>query len=77
MTRDEHMAWCKERAIKYLDSGDLVNAMASFTSDMSKHPETDQYMCSPAISMLAVVDGFGAVRYNDARRLRRFVEGCR
>ena len=40
MTRDEHLAWCKARALEYLDAGDLVNAVASMASDLTKHPET-------------------------------------
>jgi len=39
-TRAEHLAWCKERALEYLDEGDVQQAFASFASDMSKHPET-------------------------------------
>lgn len=75
--RDQHMAWCKQRAIEYLDQGDLNGALASFMSDMSKQPDTDEYMRSPAIAMLVVVDGLGGVQNNDAHRLRRFIEGCR
>jgi hypothetical protein len=40
MTRDDHLAWCKQRAVEYLDSGDLANALGSFKSDLGKHPET-------------------------------------
>lgn len=40
MTRDEHMAWCKKRALEYLDAGDITNAVTSMMSDLSKHPET-------------------------------------
>jgi hypothetical protein len=39
-TRSEHMAWAKERALAYVDAGDVSNAFASLTSDVSKHPET-------------------------------------
>jgi hypothetical protein len=39
-TRTEHLAWCKERALEYVDMGDLQNAFASMASDMQKHPET-------------------------------------
>jgi hypothetical protein len=69
MTRAEHLAWCKQRALEYLDAGDLVNAMASMGSDMSKHPGTRGYP--------AVLDAL-AIRYvidNDAAALRRWIEG--
>lgn len=28
MTRDEHLAWCKERALRYADRGELADAVA-------------------------------------------------
>jgi hypothetical protein len=29
VTCDEHLAWCKQRALEYVDAGDLTNAVAS------------------------------------------------
>lgn len=55
--REQHLAWCKERALAYVDRGDLVNALASFTSDMSKHPETD----TETTKVLIATVGFRAV----------------
>jgi hypothetical protein len=48
MTRDEHMKWCKSRAIDEFDfyntkSGlkeAIKNGIISMTSDINKHPET-------------------------------------
>ncbi len=40
ITRQEHLEWCKQRALEYVDAGDLQGAFASFASDTSKHPET-------------------------------------
>lgn len=40
LTRAEYLQWCKDRALEYLNQGDLLNAVASMSSDMSKHPET-------------------------------------
>lgn len=40
MTREEHMQWCKDRAMDYVKRGDLVNAVASMMSDLSKHDDT-------------------------------------
>jgi hypothetical protein len=39
MTRDEHLAWCKKRALEYLDRGELENAVASMGSDLRQHAE--------------------------------------
>ena len=43
MTRQEHLAWCKQRALEYVDNGDLTNAYASMASDLRKHPETENH----------------------------------
>jgi hypothetical protein len=36
MTRDEHLAWCKARALEYVDAGDLDQARTSMLSDLTK-----------------------------------------
>lgn len=43
MNRQEHLQFCKDRALEYLDRGDLNNAATSMMSDMKKHPETADY----------------------------------
>ncbi len=40
MDRTEHLQWCKDRALEYVEAGDMQQAFASFSSDMSKHPDT-------------------------------------
>jgi len=41
MNRAEHLAWCKQRALAYLDTDDdYVNAFNSMASDLQKHAET-------------------------------------
>jgi len=40
MTREEHLAWCKQRALEYVERGDLTNAFMSMLSDLNKHDET-------------------------------------
>ena len=44
MTRKEHMQWCKDRALAYIAEGDTTNAFASMTSDLNKHPETQDHV---------------------------------
>ena len=39
-TRAEHLQWCKDRALAYVEVDDNQQAFNSFMSDMSKHPET-------------------------------------
>jgi hypothetical protein len=38
--RREHLAWCKQRALEYVDAGDVDLALASLISDLGKHPST-------------------------------------
>ena len=33
MNRQEHLDWCKKRALEYVDAGDLSGGMASMMSD--------------------------------------------
>lgn len=70
VTRDEHLAWCKTRALKYLDIGDVKNAVASMGSDLTKHPGTNG---SSGLMML----GISYAINNDAAGARRWIEGFR
>ena len=39
-TREEHLAWCKQRALEYIERGEIQNGLTSMLSDLDKHPET-------------------------------------
>lgn len=69
MTRQEHLNWCKQRALEYLDRGDVANAVTSMMSDMEKHPETK--VSSPTLNML----GLMAAQHNDVNEARRYITG--
>jgi hypothetical protein len=43
ITGDEHLEWCKKRALEYLDVGDPAQAFTSMLSDLRKHPETENH----------------------------------
>lgn len=50
MTRTEHLAWAKQRALEYCDRGELQYALDSLISDMGKHPDThDPYWAEAAV----------------------------
>jgi hypothetical protein len=70
MTRKEHLAWCKQRALEYLDRGDLTNALASMISDMRKHPEN-----IGAVHGILPMVGMLAVQEHDSVKLRYWIEG--
>lgn len=69
-TRNEHLAWCKQRAREYLDHSDAQNALASMLSDLGKHPETKEH--------IGIQLGLGlmmAGQLSTVQQVRDFVEG--
>lgn len=70
VTYDEHLTWCKKRALEYLDRGDIQSAIASMLSDIRKHPEGGIH---PMVEImgLRIATGF------DVREARRYIEGFR
>jgi hypothetical protein len=70
MTRSEHLQWCKQRAIEYIDAGDLQQAFASMVSDLNKHTETAGH---PAIELGTMQLMSGFLSTPDA--MKKFIEG--
>jgi|KBSSwiStaDraftv2_1062776.scaffolds.fasta_scaffold3762080_1 hypothetical protein len=70
LTRDEHIAWCKKRALEYLDEGDIKNGVTSMLSDLSKHPETRE-LSEAGYAQI----GMHMIMIGDMAAARRFVEG--
>ena len=70
MTRTEHLQWCKDRALEYVNNDDLKNAYASMASDLRKHKETESHA--------GIVMGMGllmAGHLDTAEKMRHFIEG--
>lgn len=74
LSRAEHMALCKRRALEYVDAGQLDNALASMLSDLSKHRETADLANR---SVLAWKAGLLACVMKDAAGVRAFIEEFR
>lgn len=70
MTRQEHLDWCKQRAIEYVDQGDIQNAYASMASDRGKHPETEGH-AAIQLGMMMLMAG----QLSSPQEMRRFIEG--
>ena len=68
MNRDEHLAWCKKRALEYLDAGDLINAVGSMISDMQ---DLGTDAVNPYLMMIGAMDA----QAGDERAVRRWIEG--
>jgi hypothetical protein len=70
MKRQEHMEWCKKRALEYVDIGDLPNAFASMTSDLRSYPETANHL-GIELGMMLLFTG----KLNTQDEMRKFIEG--
>jgi len=69
-TRQEHLEWCKKRALEYVDSGDLADAYASMASDLNKHPETENH-AAIQLGMMLLMGG----HLSTIDKMRKFIEG--
>ena len=69
-TRADHLAWCKTRALQYVDAGDLDNAFASMVSDLRKHPETKDH-AALEFGLMLLLGG----QLSTAPQMREFING--
>lgn len=69
-TREQHLEWCKKRAMEYVDAGDTEQAYASFASDMSAHPETNNH-AALGIGLMMLMNG----QLNATEKMRKFING--
>ena len=70
MNRQEHLDWCKKRAIEYVEIGDLSQAYASITSDLNKHPDTEG-QSAIMLGMMLMMGGHLSTK----EEMRKFIEG--
>lgn len=69
-TWDEHLAWCKDRALHYAERGKLKEAVASMCSDYEKWPNTK---INGSLVMLAML----YISQQDIDGVRRWITGFR
>lgn len=69
-TRQEHVQWCKDRAMEYVNDGDLQGAYASMTSDLGKHPETEGHSAIQ-LGMMLMIGG----HLSTAQEMGKFIDG--
>lgn len=74
-TRQEHLDWCKQRALEYLEPGQyfsLDDAMASMASDLGKHGETRHHVAWTVPLMFELrMSG----KLDTAIEMRKFING--
>ncbi|MBT1509467.1 hypothetical protein KIP88_03035 [Bradyrhizobium sp. SRL28] len=69
MTRAEHLAWCKRRALEYIDAGELQQGVTSMMCDLFKHDETK------SVSAAKMKQSLEVQLSGDRDQARRFIEG--
>jgi hypothetical protein len=70
MTRADHLAWAKARALAYCDEGQINEAFTSLASDLDKHPETkDHRAVYHLMSLMLFGEGM------TVEDMRRYIEG--
>lgn len=70
MDRSEHLQWCKNRAMQYINAGDVPGGLASFISDMSKHKETEDHSALQLMGMLMM-----GGQLSSASEASKFIQG--
>lgn len=69
-TRDEHVEWSKQRALRNLATGDLEKTIAVMMSDLRSHPETENHK-GIDLGVAYLLTG----QFNDREEVRRWIEG--
>lgn len=69
-TRKEYLDWAKQRAIEYVQAGDIPNAWTSFVSDLANDERTNDH---PAI-MMGNQLLFGGL-LSTKEQMKEFIEG--
>lgn len=70
-TREEHLKWCKQRAMEYVKVGDYAQAVTSMLSDLRNHPENE-----PAASGICAQLGFMELMRGPTKEsITRYIEG--
>lgn len=69
-TRQQHLEWCKRRALEYVERGDIAEALASMTSDLTKHSDTVNH-AGIQLGMMLMMGG----NLSTQIEMRTFIEG--
>ena len=83
MNRQEHLDWCKERALKHCENGEALMAWLSFRSDMRKHELTREHIALPIGDQICgnflqspeTMIAIELMNLTGVLNIRRFIEG--
>lgn len=73
MTRQEHLDWCKKRAMECVVKGDLIQGVTSMMSDLGKHPELRE-SAGGALAMLGLL-ALRQAQDGDRRGVEAYIKG--
>lgn len=73
ISREEHLAWAKRRALEYVDMGDPTQGFTSMLSDMGKHPELENHPGNAIGVGFMLLPGW----IDNRAEVRRWIEGFR
>lgn len=68
--RQQHLDWCKKRALEYCDMGDTAQAFASMVSDLRKDDSTSNH-AAIEFGMMLLMGG----HLSTDQQMREFIEG--
>ena len=69
-TRKGHLSWCKQRALEYVEEGDVQGAWGSMVSDLGKHDETKDHAAIELGTMLMTSGNLSL-----KEEMKKFIEG--
>ena len=72
MSRDEYLQRAKDRALRYLEAGNTVEAVTSLLSELSQHPELNKHAGHYIGDQL-----LGSPMINNTEFVRRYIVGYR
>ena len=70
MQRFEHLNWCKNRALAYVERNELSLAWSSMVSDINKNDETREHVAITLGTML-IASG----NLDTKEKMKKFIEG--
>ena len=73
MTRAEHLQRCKDTAMKYVERGELLEAVTAMMSDLDKHPDT-RASVGGAMAMLGLM-AMQQAQAGDREAVVRYIKG--
>lgn len=70
-TRSQHLHWCKQRALQYVEEGNNSEALASMASDLGKHEETRGSVNVCRLGLMLLMNG----KMDSKEEGRKFING--